>query len=854
MSNKEMESHAKTETLWSVLSKYSIIIPRMQRDYAQGRATLAAKRIRTEFVKEIFDTLKSFAEGNTERPLDLNFVYGNVNDEMEFFPIDGQQRLTTLFLLYWYLASYNAKGQLSSETKRILSGFKYQSREVSESFCSHLVEDVSIDVTKNISLTESIKDYYWFYGDFETDPTICSMLVMLEKIDETAKEYSAHSNVAAFLDLLTNDPLHSAIRFLFLDLNDVGMTDSIYIKMNARGKPLTPFENFKAQLLTYLNKYEPHFGDDFIDKVNGEWSNLFWKCSDERIDGRIIKSAEKMDECMMRFFRFMMQIEFITNAVDSIAKMDGTKDLNVRRVYTKLEQEDIYSFVDHLFADEFRTVDVFRSNTPIVSGDLFKRIAKLLNVINHEIGTKEKIDFSFLDSKEFGKEYICESDMFLRMIGAANEKKFTATDSIKLAAEFVFLIKYADNITYCFEKKKELNRWMRYIHNLAANTENSSKEHYCYCINNTCKKIDELDEKAENVLERIAQDELIAGDNSGFQKEQALEEKVKAQLLIDDYSLWAGLLSDAENTKLDGEIQCLLSFSEDDSKRYSSERFALYLKKMRALFGDDLSNEISGRVLRALLSVNLASNNTQNSFLFTKKTNYNFWSNSIDGINTDSDFRRFLRNDNDQKRITLKNLLDQLPDTITEARIEKALDGIISTNMKVASKLPHDKRYAWMCILVNDPDILDSIEPNGIKDAYGFVFKTPCRYIRTREITDPSDPNKSFETIYLLERTVWNSNHRELFTYELYLEAKRNNLDVSYHVESATDINNYLEYTDNKGRTIRVTYEWYSNGDVAYLARDWSRTGNDITPKGSKDYMGETLKKAINYIENNIHA
>ena len=118
MMDNKIESEAKLETLWSVLSRYDIVIPRMQRDYAQGRKTQDAKRIRTEFIKEIFDALIKFAANDNTTPLDLNFIYGNVENDI-FYPIDGQQRLTTLYLLYWYLASYQSKGNIETSRRSI---------------------------------------------------------------------------------------------------------------------------------------------------------------------------------------------------------------------------------------------------------------------------------------------------------------------------------------------------------------------------------------------------------------------------------------------------------------------------------------------------------------------------------------------------------------------------------------------------------------------------------------------------------------------------------------------------------------------------------------------------------------
>lgn len=82
-------------------------IPIIQRDYAQGRS--GQEELRNEFLGALKDALDK-TEGDPTLPLDLDFVYGsgfgsNGNaEEDSFAPLDGQQRLTTLFLLHWYLA------------------------------------------------------------------------------------------------------------------------------------------------------------------------------------------------------------------------------------------------------------------------------------------------------------------------------------------------------------------------------------------------------------------------------------------------------------------------------------------------------------------------------------------------------------------------------------------------------------------------------------------------------------------------------------------------------------------------------------------------------------------------------
>ena len=82
-------------TFWRFLVSHTIKIPIIQRDYAQGRK--GKEELRKAFLNDLKASLDS---GNT---LKLDFVYG-ASENGEWNPLDGQQRLTTLWLLHWYLA------------------------------------------------------------------------------------------------------------------------------------------------------------------------------------------------------------------------------------------------------------------------------------------------------------------------------------------------------------------------------------------------------------------------------------------------------------------------------------------------------------------------------------------------------------------------------------------------------------------------------------------------------------------------------------------------------------------------------------------------------------------------------
>src|SRR5436190_24262447 len=78
-------------------------VPLIQRDFAQGRAS--QKDVRNDFLGALHDAL-ALPVGDAQLPLNLDFVYGSIEaaGSLRFLPLDGQQRLTTLFLLHWYLA------------------------------------------------------------------------------------------------------------------------------------------------------------------------------------------------------------------------------------------------------------------------------------------------------------------------------------------------------------------------------------------------------------------------------------------------------------------------------------------------------------------------------------------------------------------------------------------------------------------------------------------------------------------------------------------------------------------------------------------------------------------------------
>ena len=296
-----------------------IVIPMIQRDYAQGRENPEACRVRSRFLDALY-------QGVAKKPVVLDFVYGDIGKDGVMTPLDGQQRLTTLFLLHWYAAK---REQLPYQAYKFLENFSYETRYSARDFCQKLIRDFCPgpgsciykgldsparqpdgnaggrqgkrpegeigEMQGNLPegtkgrLSDEIIDQHWFPLDWKCDPTISAMLVMLDDISE---KFSSIKNLWERLS-------GNAISFYFLPIKDMGLTDELYIKMNSRGKPLTMFEHFKAELERELSGMGGDAAKAIGSKIDRAWTDLLWQY---RADGHMV------DDMFLRYFRFVCDI------------------------------------------------------------------------------------------------------------------------------------------------------------------------------------------------------------------------------------------------------------------------------------------------------------------------------------------------------------------------------------------------------------------------------------------------------------------------------------------------------------------------------------------------------------------
>lgn len=501
-----------------------IQIPMIQRDYAQGRADEV--EIRNRFLKSIFNSL---LKGEN---LELDFVYGSIEEldnKTHFIPLDGQQRLTTLYLLHWYIGKRELHASDLDSLLKTLKGFTYATRSSARDFCEKLLS-ITISFTKQPK--EEIANSAWFYGRFEKDPTVKAMLIMLDAIHSYyEQELTNNSSIQLF-------PSLSKLSFYILPLGGFNLSDELYIKMNARGKQLTDFENFKADLINWIkdeknpNKNEFHnivklrdrampYHLSFATKLDNSWTHLFWEYIKQ-----YKTNSKNIDIFYLRFWnRFLLNNHIISSS--DLPDVIGN-GLVFKKLYGTEDSESTFKYEGFEFYQQlFIKQNVVLNAQQTLDGlsDNFNEIQKGLQPV-----------WAVKDSWNLFDEKINQRQRIL----------------------FLAISIYLQKNT--FDKVKFKN-WIRVVWNIIIDPDIRSIS----VMINIMRIVDKLSEGSGDIYKFLVSPSLqaIVQNETSFVKAQLEEEKLKAELIIAN-PVWEDELVLAEKHQLfQGNIGFLLLNSPD---------------------------------------------------------------------------------------------------------------------------------------------------------------------------------------------------------------------------------------------------------------------------------------------------
>lgn len=252
----------KTMTLFKLLNTYSILIPSLQRNYVHGRNDSHAKEVREHFVR----SLSECCEGS-EKKMNLDIVYGVVDKENNITPIDGQQRLTSLWLSAVYAVNKAQNEGINNRLELLskLSRFSYKARPLASTFCRWLTSGSNIFQGSDFNAILTQASNSW-----GSDPTVNAMITTLSLIHEKFENQTRE---------LFKVVIKEQVQFDFSEVE--GDATDLYVKINARGKLLTQWENFKGAFSKQLNDTNRKEFDEKIEILSNHYFEKFEKLPDE---------------------------------------------------------------------------------------------------------------------------------------------------------------------------------------------------------------------------------------------------------------------------------------------------------------------------------------------------------------------------------------------------------------------------------------------------------------------------------------------------------------------------------------------------------------------------------------------
>ena len=356
--------------------KNKIIIPDLQRDYCWGdRAWDKDAKDYTELVSGFLGNLIESYKEDKDKKQTLGLIYGYENPRYHIQLCDGQQRITTLFLILGVINRKTdnnfqqfliSEDELEDDKEPYL---QYAIRESTLYFLSDLVCEYFLKSEKDIS-SDKIKASHWYFSEYDLDATVRSMLSAIETIEKEFKELTDF-DYNEFGNFLVNN-----LQMLYYDMGNRTQGEETFVVINTTGEPLSATENLKPIIIGNITD------ESSRKKASDEWEEReewFWKNRK--------KEEATSDAGMNQFFVWYWQIRFLQ---ERTWKNKKSYPLNPRELFVKKpktddeneENPEIDKWEESLKTETIHNYfNAFKKLVEISSED---RMAKVLKTIKNE--------------------------------------------------------------------------------------------------------------------------------------------------------------------------------------------------------------------------------------------------------------------------------------------------------------------------------------------------------------------------------------------------------------------------------------------------------------------------------------
>lgn len=485
-----------------LINDYIIYVPEFQRNYLQGDDSKESiKDKRDRLLKDIFECIES-----QSKSIDLGFIYGRVEQSYKgklFYPYDGQQRLTTLYFLYLLIYfKYKKYDEINSIKEKLSYQTRFSTNRFIESFLSWILDSKERDNIYNDFWNKDGKDLKgfimsqdWFMmTEWNYDVSIINMLSIIVEISERVKYLGDITNIVNFIDKDENNPF----QFDFIYVDDINKSDDLYIKINARGKALSPFENLKSDI-------DEYWSNEDKTKLDAEWTEYVWNQLDEND-----KNKEKSFD--NSFYNLLSNIFYLQYLV-------GLDQNNINdKILIEIENKYKKGIVDK----EWITPELCHVSCPMISSFLDAMIGSFKSIKDKQIESVNRKIFGLGDyQNNNGQNKMERADLFevfvyyysVSSLFTKNDMEFTDKRNLLNEIETVTnrIIEnqrpYLDSPTYL----------VKALNSVKVLIDNSIKSHGVYkfflSIDNDTKESIRIGLMKEQVEEEILKAKLIDKDS-----------------------------------------------------------------------------------------------------------------------------------------------------------------------------------------------------------------------------------------------------------------------------------------------------------------------------------------------------
>lgn len=741
MNNNENIQITKEQTLHKMLKKHEIVIPIIQRDYAQGRDNDNVLEIRENFIKDIFGRLSE------NQKLKLSFVYGT-EEGSQYIPYDGQQRLTLVYLLSLYLSEYAGERitiKINNDTENILSKFYYKTRDFSSDFCAYLtlnkdgffrnniLSEIPYDKEHSLALKNAIINDNKFFSAWLSDPTVSSMVNVLQTIHILFnKQFDDDIDIETRKKIALDFNRKIVDGYVFFDWCSLGKaSDSIYVKMNGRGKMLSAFDNFKNTLYGILNDLREAENDkikelstqkgtekeielitsnlsklkDFELKMDSKWTDLFWEYRTSFSD--TTKDNINIAPAMMNFLYFAFEYKFCVKT----KKFFFGKGETVRW----LDENKIVSFLS-IFKEAFKSK---KDNVPpVLNIDDYIWVNNLLEVLYNRLYKKDDI---LLINEYTNRKFFTEKELFISLCVQNANYDYRAHATAAVYYEYLIgcsSFTQTGSLDKCNDTYK--NDWAQFVFNIMETVGffNShyndliNDKHFYIAVSEFISRAIEIDKNGNlsNIMMSYKQEDLDKlKENYTLHADYQLQEEYEKWKLVNSSEDWKQAISKAESIPyFNGQIYFMLEASYASGVPKLSI-FKKLIKTVTSLIDSEDSSKFAddNSFRRLLLCFGDYRIDSRQGFS-------NTWSLCESNVH-----------DGTAKYYLWRSFFDTIYSKKTEY-ITKALLALCNNDndMKAAIKnsKPHSSIENWQDVIITYPEILQYINPFGIVDTYDVPF------------------------------------------------------------------------------------------------------------------------------------